>query len=209
MLSNNKATDKVLSPSSLAHVVLQTPKFKPMVAFYKAFLGARATYENDHLAFLTYDQEHHRIAIAAVPGTLDKIRTSAGLAHIAFSFDSLSDLLLAYEQRKARNILPTWCVNHGPTTSMYYQDPDGNQLETQVDNCTVEEANALMESPEFAENPIGVDFDAEDLIRRLRNGEDQSMLMKRLNIGRRGLDSIPVPPAPTVQDHYEPVEAAP
>jgi catechol-2,3-dioxygenase len=109
---------QVMSPTSLAHVVLRTANFKSMVAFYKAFLGARATWENDQLAFLTYDHDHHRIAIGNVPGTSPKVRTSAGLEHIAFSFDTLSDLLLAYEQRKARDILPIWCVNHGPTTRL-------------------------------------------------------------------------------------------
>lgn len=40
--------------------------------------------------------------------------------------------------------------NHGPTTSLYYRDPDGNQIETQVDNFeTAEEATAFMNSPEL------------------------------------------------------------
>ncbi|EXJ76271.1 uncharacterized protein A1O5_00779 [Cladophialophora psammophila CBS 110553] len=189
---------KITPPQNLAHVVLRTPRFKEMVEFYKTFLGAEATYENDFISFLTYDQEHHRIAIGAVPGTTDKVKTSAGLEHIAFAFASLEDLALAYRQRKAQGILPIWSVNHGPTTSIYYQDPDGNQIETQVDNFdTVEGANAFMASKEFAENPVGVDFDPEDLIKKLQAGHDPRELKKRENIGPRGLDSIPVPPSPT------------
>lgn len=107
---------RVIPPKALAHVVLRTGNFKSMVAFYKVFLGARVSLENDQLAFLTYDDEHHRIAICYIPGTSPKIRTSSGLEHIAFSFESLDDLLLAYEQRKARDIVPIWCINHGPTT---------------------------------------------------------------------------------------------
>lgn len=175
-----------------------------MVAFYKAFLGAHATYENDLLSFLTYDDEHHRIAIANIPGTLDKASNSAGLEHIAFTFNSLGDLLKAYQLRKARKIMPVWCVNHGPTTSIYYQDPDGNQIETQVDNFeTVEEANSMMGSAEFMENPFGVDFDPENLMRRVQSGEDEKLLKKRPNIGPRGLDSIPKPPPPDVRDSYD------
>jgi hypothetical protein len=46
---------------------------------------------------------------------------------------------------------------------MYYTDPDGNRIETQVDNFdTIEEANAYMASTAFAENPIGIDFDPDD-----------------------------------------------
>lgn len=40
----------------------------------------------------------------------DKDMESAGLAHIAFTFDSLKDLCTAYKQRKALGIEPGWCV---------------------------------------------------------------------------------------------------
>jgi catechol-2,3-dioxygenase len=91
---------------------------------------------------------------------LPKVENSSGLHHIAFTFPTLSDLLLAYRQRKAKGILPTWSVNHGPTVSLYYQDPDGNSLETQVDTFdTPDEATAFMKSEKFAENPIGTDID--------------------------------------------------
>jgi hypothetical protein len=38
--------------------------------------------------------------------------------HIAFTYDSVYDLLKAYHQRKALGFEPLWCVNHGPTLSM-------------------------------------------------------------------------------------------
>lgn len=183
----------VLSPSKLAHVVLRTGQFSAMVSFYKTFLGAHATYENDFLSFLTYDSEHHRIAILHVPGTLPKAAASAGLEHIAFTFPTLAALLIAYRQRKSIGILPVWCVNHGPTTSIYYRDPDGNQIETQVDNFDfVEDANAFMRGEGFAENPLGTDFDPEVLIERLEKGEDEALLKKRVEIGPRGPDSVPI-----------------
>ncbi|KAH8781143.1 Glyoxalase/Bleomycin resistance protein/Dihydroxybiphenyl dioxygenase [Diaporthe sp. PMI_573] len=207
-MTTDTTTGKVLSPAALVHVVLQTSQYEPMVAFYKAFLGAHATYENDHLAFLTYDEEHHRVAIVHMPSAKPKDPTSAGMAHMAFAFNTLKDLLLAYRQRKARGILPIWATNHGPTTSMYYQDPDGNQIETQVDNFeNVEETTAYMNTPEFAENPIGVDFDPEDLIRRVENGEDEGSLKKRPRIGRRGVEGIPVPPRPDARKSYDLVQA--
>lgn len=180
-----------------------------MVAFYKAFLGAEAAYENEFLSFLTYDEEHHRLAIAYIPGTLDKIRTSAGLEHIAFTYDTLDDLILSYKQRKARNIEPIWCVNHGPTTSMYYQDPDGNQLEIQIDNfATSQEATDFMMSAEYAENPIGTDFDVEELIRRVEAGEDSAQIKKRPHNGPRGMESVPEPPHPIIKESYEPIAVA-
>ncbi|KAI1207042.1 Glyoxalase/Bleomycin resistance protein/Dihydroxybiphenyl dioxygenase [Annulohypoxylon truncatum] len=202
-------TGKVLSPSRMAHIVLRTPRYKSMVEFYKSLLGAHVVAETAVMAFLTYDEEHHRIAICAIPGCGDKVRSSAGLDHIAFTFDSLNDFATAYLQRKARGILPVWSVNHGPTTSMYYQDPDGNVIETQVDNFdTVEEATEYMMGPELAENPFGVDFDPEDLVRRLKSGEPEVDIKKRPNIGPRSIDDVPLLhlPPPVVKDSYEPIE---
>ncbi|KAJ0306621.1 hypothetical protein COL5a_005987 [Colletotrichum fioriniae] len=194
MSQTSKAVDydtpvsKVISPSGLAHVVLRTVNLPRMVEFYTTFLGGSVTYGNEMISFITYDNEHHRIALIEVPGTAAKNPASCGLEHIAFSFDTLEALLLAYRHRKTRGIEPVWCVNHGPTTSIYYKDPDGNMLETQVDNFdTVEEATAFMMSDEFTENPIGVDFVAEEMIGALRAGGDEKVLKKRREIGPRGL----------------------
>lgn len=101
-------------------------------------------------------------------------------------------MLLAYRQRKARGIEPVWSTNHGPTTSIYYKDPDGNILETQYDNFkTNEEANAFI-LENFKTNPIGVDFDPEDLIRRVEAGEPLESLVNRPDIGSRSVASIPI-----------------
>ena len=184
---------KVKPPLRLAHIVLRTAQFKDMVSFYKSFLGADASYENEYLCFLRYDDEHHRIAIGDVPGTKPKDPSTSGLEHIAFTYDTLDDLVIAYQQRKALGMEPVWCVNHGPTTSMYYRDPDGNHIEIQVDNFdTAEAASEFMEGPLYRENPIGTDFSPEELIRRLKVGESHVDIKKRIEIGSRGLESVPL-----------------
>ncbi|KAJ5634240.1 hypothetical protein N7528_002082 [Penicillium herquei] len=191
------STPNVKSPSAFCHVVLRTANFKSMVTYFRVFLGAHASYENESSAFLTYDEEHHRIAIAAVPGTGPKMRTSSGLEHIAFGFPTIRDLVDSYKQRKEYGIIPIWGVKHGPTVSIYYQDPDGNIIETQVDCfATSEEANEWMRGKEFGENPLGVEFDPEDLVRRVESGEDEKEIMKRPNVGPRGLEDIPTAPEP-------------
>lgn len=193
MAIDSETKPKVISPSRLAHVVLRTNNMKALVAFYTTFLGARISHENDTLAFLTYDEEHHRIAIVQIPPLAPKNPMTCGLEHISFTFDSLADLMTAYHQRKAHDILPIWCVNHGPTTSMYYRDPDGNTIETQVENFeTADEANAFMTSKEFAENPFGVDFEPEDFARRVEAGENDAVLKKRVEIGPRGVETVPL-----------------
>jgi catechol-2,3-dioxygenase len=178
----------VLRPKYLAHVVLRTTpeNFPQMVQYYKTFFNAHASHENDFLSFLTYDEEHHRVAIVAPPGTVPRLDNGTGLRHMAFTFDNLDDLALAYLQRKANGILPARCINHGVTTSLYYQDPDKNEIETQVDNFdSVQEMIDYMDSPDFKENPIGVNFDPEVLVRRLKAGEPHEAIKKRPNIGTR------------------------
>lgn len=178
---------QVLSPSALAHVVLRTSNKEAMEDYYTTFLGGRIAHKNDVLSFITYDYEHHRIALITFPDTAPKIPTTCGLEHIAFTYPTMSDLMLAYRQRKERGMHPIWCVNHGPTTSIYYKDPDRNVLETQVDNFdTADKANEFMATEAFAVNPIGTDFDPEDMIRRIRAGEDDRSLKTRKEIGARG-----------------------
>lgn len=65
-------------------------------------------------------------------------------------------------------------------------------IETQWDNFeTVEATNAFMISEEYATNPIGVDFDPEELIKRIERGESVESLAKRPDIGHRGIMDVP------------------
>lgn len=180
------ADTAILRPSNLAHVVFRTANIGTMVEFWSTFLCAERVFENEFIAFLRYDEEHHRVAIINDPTTLPHTPTAAGLHHVAFDYGTLQGLLQAYKLREKLGIKPTWCVNHGPTTSIYYKDTDGNSIETQVDNFdTVEEANEFMTSKFFQENPIGTDIDPDDMLRRLEAGADEKAMKKRVEIGIR------------------------
>jgi len=169
-----------VAPVQLAHVVRRTSRFDAMLAWYQTVLGAEVVHSDGMLAFLTYDTEHHRIAIANIPGLDDQPPMAAGTDHVAFTFADLGDLLYTYARLKAAGIEPYWCINHGPTTSMYYKDPDGSRVELQVDNFpTAEECNRWMRKSDFAANPIGVVFDPEALLARYRAGEPLATLCER------------------------------
>ena len=124
----------------------------------------------------------------------------AGLTHVAFTFGSLRELADAYVARRARGISPSWCVNHGPTTSMYYRDPDGNEIEAQTWNFEhAEDVDAFLESVPFKENPIGTDFDPEKLVRRLQSGRSL-----KLGLGSGQSDGVPLtfhPLSPNIHCH--------
>ena len=172
------------TPSLLAHVVLRTTpeNYENMIAFYMHVLNARIAHASPIITFLRYDDEHHRIAILQTPDVAPKPQDTnhAGMDHIAFTYSSLTELARTYEALKnpaaARDaegravpqLRPIWCVNHGPTTSLYYRDPDSNKIELQVDNFdTTEGADTFMSGNHFAENPIGTDFDPEEWSHRI------------------------------------------
>jgi catechol-2,3-dioxygenase len=71
--------DEPVRPRKLAHVVLRTYQLKEMAAFYKTFLGGHASHENEFVSFIAYDDEHHRIAIAQIPGLGPKNKQTCGL----------------------------------------------------------------------------------------------------------------------------------
>ena len=48
-----------------------------------------------------------------------------------------------------------------------------------------------MRSDSFKQNPLGVDFDPEELIERIKKGEPLESLITRANIGKRDMDTIP------------------
>ena len=169
-----------LAPTKLAHVVRRTSRFAEMIRWHEVVFGAYPVYKDDTIAFLTYDDEHHRFAIANIPGLPDQPELAAGTDHVAFTHDSLGDLLYTYERLKGEGIVPYWCINHGMTTSMYYKDPDGNRVEFQADNFpSVEEGNAWIRNSDFPANPIGVIFEPEDLLARFKAGEPLEKLVIR------------------------------
>ncbi len=187
------APSRIKSPIKLAHVVFRTSRFAEMLAWYKKVLNATPAFESESIAFLAYDDEHHRIAFINVPGLTEQPAGQAGVHHVAFTYESLDVLLENYERLKEEGVEPIWPVNHGPTTSLYYADPDGNQLEFQVDNYdTVEEAGEFFFSDAFATNPIGVDVDPATLRERLQAGEDHAELKMRPASGPRGVETIPI-----------------
>ncbi|MCX4149962.1 MULTISPECIES: VOC family protein [Paraburkholderia] len=183
---------KGIVPIKFAHFVLWSSRFDETREWYRTVLNAHPSYQNDYVAFLTYDDEHHRVAIVSAPGLKDKPKGYAGFHHVAFTYANLRDLLLTHERLMEQGIEPYWAINHGPTSSLYYFDPDKNRVELQIDNFdTDEEGMAYCATEEFSENPIGVDFDPSDLLRRLRAGESETELKRRPRIGPRGMESVP------------------
>jgi catechol-2,3-dioxygenase len=166
-------------PTKLAHFVVRTPRYDETVRWHQAVLGARVVAANPMLTFLTFDDEHHRIAVVNAPD-LPETPPAAGIDHVAFTMASLGDLLHTYRRLRAADIVPYWCINHGPTTSLYYRDPNGVQVELQVDNFPdLAALNAWMRSDAFRANPIGVEFDPDVLAERFDRGDPLQELVRQ------------------------------
>ena len=171
-------------PSSFAHVVFQTRKVDEVISWYQTALGFDVRFQHPALTFLSFDEEHHRIALINLevidPEGKRPLNSATGtLEHIAFTFANATDLLNNYVRLKALGIEPFWCVHHGMTLSMYYQDPDGNRVEFQVEVYdSADAANNFLSTEVFAKNPIGVEFEAGELVTLMENGADEAELVK-------------------------------
>src|SRR5215831_18717789 len=94
------------SPSKLSHLVLQTNRRRAMIDWYCTVLEAEILYEAERISFISYDDEHHRVAFLD-PGPLaerepegPRAGREAGLHHVAFTFTDLDALIDKYADLK-------------------------------------------------------------------------------------------------------------
>jgi catechol-2,3-dioxygenase len=174
-----------IRPDRFVHVVYRTRQFERMLEWYQLVFDAKVQLKNPALAFLTYDDEHHRFALANLDVLQPEVaepqeKSLVGVDHVAYTYASLEDLLENYVQLKAEGIEPYWCVHHGMTVSMYYADPDGNQMEFQVDVFdSGEDATEFMQGEINTANPVGVEYDPEDWLAQISAGKPVSEFLTR------------------------------
>ena len=140
-------TEIIVHPK-LMHYGLATANLDAMIDWYRKVLGM--TVNNrikvpagipngppfSGMAFLSNDEFDHRIVFFEIPGVVpdpDK-RRHTGLQHVAFEYATLDDLLGTYTRLKNQGIAPLWAADHGVGTSIYYEDPENNVIELNVDN---------------------------------------------------------------------------
>ena len=106
---------------------------------------------------------------SSVPDTVERPPTASGIDHIGYGVRDHAHLVEIYERLRDMGIKPSSQLNHRFTTSIYYHDPDGNEVEFSVDNLpTKQECSDFVASDAMAEiglPPFGYDFDPEELAR--------------------------------------------
>ena len=134
-LRSARMTDPVIHPK-FHHVNLKTTRLQEMIDFYRELVGAEVIFQDQVGAWLSNDGANHRIALLAFPNFVDDPDkdTRTGMHHSAFEYASFEELNSSYLRLKEAGITPALCLDHGMTFSYYYADPDGNNVELQVDN---------------------------------------------------------------------------
>lgn len=169
-----------IAPIRLGHLALRTTRLDEMLDFYCKVLEAEIAFRNESMGFITYDDEHHRLAIIQMPDLEKPPEKSTGLDHMSFSYKDLGELLGTYKRLEALGIKPFWPIIHGPSTSMYYKDPDGNRVELMIDNFkNAEEIQAFFATGAYEENPMGIIFDPEEMIAKHKAGVPFEEIVKR------------------------------
>src|ERR1700721_2470333 len=136
---------KTIHPT-LHHYGLTTANLQTMVEWYATVLGMTVVFQTSSplgknapiqvsAAWVTNDDANHRIGLIAMPQLTPDAQKSSHvrLQHTAYEYDSLDQLLDTYIRLRDKDIRPVLSADHGPTTSMYYADPDGNSVELFAD----------------------------------------------------------------------------
>lgn len=167
----------------IGHFGLRTKDVDRAVEWYGRAFGADVRFRNEFAVFMSFDDEHHRFVIWDDGETEGKPVAAAGIDHIGFMCTDPGELAEHYERLKALEIKPTMSVNHHFTSSLYYRDPDGNEVEISCDNLPSKQAtNAFMKSDAMAEAMVppffGGEFDPEELLRLHRSNASSEQLAR-------------------------------
>jgi catechol 2,3-dioxygenase len=149
----------------IGHIVIKVRELERSRKFYTDVLGLTETMvmkEAKMAFFASNARDHHEIAVAEVGADAAGPQVKqVGLFHIAFRLRNEGELRAAYEELKAKKVPITWTVDHGITKSVYFRDPDGNQLELYCDNTPeyiaefLKHPHASMERLDFAQDSPG------------------------------------------------------
>ena len=183
------AVTEMPTPREIHHAHIFTDEnYDAMVAFYQMLFNGSVINEHVHegklqLTFITYDDHDHRVVVIKQPGWGTKPERSIGLSHLAFAYSSLGELIFIYKMLKAAGYpAPHWTVNHGNSTSLYYRDPDGNEVESMLDNFSALETQDYKRfyqfTEEFGEMSEG-NFDPDKMVKLYESGVPDSVLLDR------------------------------
>lgn len=155
----------MIHPERIAHVVLKVRSLEQSKKFYTEILGLQVMKDLPQLraVFLSFNgRDHHEIALFEIGAQADAPKANqTGMLHFAMRLRTEEDLLAAYKEFKDKGVPVSFTVNHGVSKSIYFRDPDDNELEVYCDN-DIAEIDAMpnaylgMDKLEFAKEDRGL-----------------------------------------------------
>ena len=144
--------------NKIGHVVLNVRNTEESLKFYTEALGMEVMVHNPerHMAFLSFGTQHHDIALFQAPEGVE--RGELGLNHIAMQIDGgLDELRILHQRLIDCGAQITNLSEHNVTSSVYFEDPDGNRLEVFSEKMEMEEARRAMRGGGGGARPLVLD----------------------------------------------------
>jgi len=120
---------KAVEPSSICHIVVNTPDMDRVTTFYTGVLGFRISdWSGQQMAFLRTNKKHHNISFNVAP--------HASVNHIAYLVSGVDELMRGVSNMRKHGIEPDWGPGrHGPGNNIfcYFRDPFGYVCEYTCD----------------------------------------------------------------------------
>jgi catechol 2,3-dioxygenase-like lactoylglutathione lyase family enzyme len=191
-----KTTSGRFTPPQFSEVILKTARFAAMKDWYETVTDVKAFFVRDdakqanwtgayNIAFIRIFSDHPYtqvlglFEVPAVSGTANNLQGEPGLHHMQLRHAGLDHLFSRYETLRALGIAPMRSFNHGPGTSFYYHDPDGNTVELSSANFVNEtDYLAYFKSESYAKNISGIEIDPAEFVARFRAGVPQAELVR-------------------------------
>jgi len=119
--------------ASIGHAHLSVRDTAKSTAFYQKYLCLQVTEISGETAFLTSGGPHHELALSQIRmEATDPPPNVVGLAHLAFDVPDKRTFAVAYKNLIDGGIAVS-PVDHKIGWGMYFNDPDGNELEIYCD----------------------------------------------------------------------------
>jgi catechol 2,3-dioxygenase-like lactoylglutathione lyase family enzyme len=180
----------------ISEIVLKTGRFAEMRAWYEIVFGAEPFFVTEDfqnpgfagaegvtkVAFFRLQGAfpfNQIFAIFAQDAIGQRPGSDPGMHHGQLRHASLDELFIRYEALKECGIRPAYSWNHGPGSSFYYEDPDGNLIELSAPNFDNEKDYlAYFATESYRRNITGIEVDPDDYVQRFRSGTPQADLVK-------------------------------
>lgn len=188
---DQKALTAGMPGMRVSEVILKTSQFQVMRDWYEVLFGIPPFFLTDDsggwestkgIAFFRLHMDFpfsQVVGIFEIEGSGGPPQPGPGMHHMQLRQPDFEVLVTRYERLGECGIEPVQSWNHGPSTSFYYNDPDGNMVELSASNYPTEEGYLAYFSTEAYRKAFeGIPIDVDDYVAKYRGGMALAELSK-------------------------------